>query len=107
MAYGLIAIIDKSSGWDGHGVDGPGTAAALAHQLRYHVQASYRATSAPVIYYGPHDGLVPAGAWPISGWPPWPAPNPRGWWMNRRSAASRKSIASISKPRPSPPSASL
>ena len=65
MAYGLIAIIDKSSGWDGHGVDGPGTAAALAHQLRYHVQASYRATSAPVIYYGPHDGLVPAGAWPI------------------------------------------
>lgn len=63
--YGLIALIDQStkSGYDDN--KGTAVAGALAHQLRYHVQKSYRYTAAPVVWLGKNPGLVPAGAWPI------------------------------------------
>lgn len=64
--YGAIAIVDQTGGDSGwNDADGLEVVKALAHQLRYHVQPSYRYTSSPVIWCGSNPALVPTKAWPI------------------------------------------
>ena len=58
--YGLIALVDRSARHKLSDTDGNKLAAALAAQIRYHVQPHYRQTAAPVVWYGPHIETVPA-----------------------------------------------
>jgi hypothetical protein len=61
--YGEIAVVDATgaSGWTD--ADAREICAALAHQLGYHVQQSYRAVATPVKWYT--TGFFPLSAWPV------------------------------------------
>jgi hypothetical protein len=64
VLYGEIAVIDQSghTGWDT--AAGKTVCAALARQLREHVQPAYRIVASPVNWYT-DPKQVPAKAWPI------------------------------------------
>lgn len=64
MTYGLIALVDQSqtSGLDP--VSGAALAGVLAKQAAS-VGRAYRVSAQPVVWYGKHPELVPAGAWPV------------------------------------------
>lgn len=62
--YEAIALVDASQGvlgWDD--AHGQQVAAALSHQLHYHVAPAYRKQATPVVWCGKN--AAPVGSWPI------------------------------------------